>query len=194
MTRRDALLLALALCVPATAIGGAQDYEVLSASVRASLARSLSDFTEINPNDLDMRAWVRVMTRRVRSRFDDEAGARQFLANVFYEANRAGIDPSLVLAIIDVESKFRRYAVSKAGALGYMQVMPFWVGLIGTPSDNLFHPRTNLRYGCVIFRHYLDTEKGNVERALARYNGSLGRPDYPRRVVKAHREKWAIGA
>jgi soluble lytic murein transglycosylase-like protein len=194
MKHAAAFLAFLVLAMPATALAGAQDYEKLSASVRASMAKSVNEFAPINPDDLDMRAWVRAMTKRVLTRFEDEAGARQFLAMVHYESSRAGLDPTLVLAIIDVESKFRRYAVSKAGALGYMQVMPFWVSLIGVPSDNLFQPRTNLRYGCVIFRHYLDTEKGNVERALARYNGSLGKPDYPMRVVKARKEKWTVGA
>jgi len=108
-----------------------------------------------------------------------------------YEAMRAGLDPHLVLALIDVESKFRKYAVSRAGARGLMQVMPFWVEQIGEPGHNLFHERTNLRYGCTILRHYLDREHGNVTNALARYNGSLGQGDYPARVFKALREKWS---
>jgi len=111
---------------------------------------------------------------------------------VRYEAMRAGLDPHLVLAVIDVESKFRKYAVSKAGARGYMQVMPFWIEQIGRKGDNLFAERTNLRYGCVILRHYLDREKGNMSNALARYNGSLGQRDYPNQVLRAWKERYAL--
>ncbi|MEQ1838231.1 MAG: transglycosylase SLT domain-containing protein, partial [Candidatus Nitrotoga sp.] len=108
-----------------------------------------------------------------------------FLKMVHYEATRAGLDPRLVLGLIKVESGFKKYAVSRAGARGFMQVMPFWVGLIGTATDNLFHPNINLRYGCTILRHYLDVEKGNLYRALGRYNGSLGKPEYPNLVNAA---------
>jgi soluble lytic murein transglycosylase-like protein len=99
----------------------------------------------------------------------------------------------MVLAVIDVESRFRKYAVSKAGARGYMQVMPFWVKEIGEPGHNLFSERLNLRYGCTILRHYLDREGGNLTNALGRYNGSLGRPEYPARVLGAYRARWALG-
>ena len=173
---------------------GAQQYEVLSASVRASLARAVNDRTTVDERDLDTRAWVRAMTRRVQPRFPDEESARHFLALVRYEAMRAGLDPHLVLAVIDVESKFKKYAVSSAGARGFMQVMPFWVKELGAPSDNLFHERTNLRYGCTILRHYLDRERGNLANALGRYNGSLGKPGYPDLVVGALRSRWALGA
>jgi len=193
MPRRAALLLALVLAAPATALAGAQDYEKLSASVRASMSRTINERPTIDPNDLETRAWVRVMVKRVRSKFEDEESARDFLVTLRYESRRAGLDPHLMLALVDVESKFRRYAVSGAGALGYMQVMPFWVNLIGEPAHNLFQMKLNLRYGCTIFRHYLDRENGNIARALARYNGSLGKPDYPDLVQKAWKEKWAIG-
>ena len=190
---RRALLLALgALFVPRSR-AGAQQYEVLSASVRASLAQAVADRTPIDESDLDLRAWVRAMTRRMLSRFPDEDAARRFLAIVRYEGVRAGLDPHLVLALIDVESKFRKYAVSRSGARGYMQVMPFWLKEIGEPGHNLFHERTNLRYGCTILRHYLiDREPGNLANALARYNGSLGQGDYPARVLTALRERWAL--
>jgi soluble lytic murein transglycosylase-like protein len=196
MPRRATLLLALALALaaPATALAGAQDYEKLSASVRASMSRTINERPTIDPNDLETRAWVRVMAKRVRSKFEDEESARDFLITLRYESRRAGLDPHLMLALVDVESKFRRYAVSTAGALGYMQVMPFWVNLIGEPAHNLFQMKLNLRYGCTIFRHYLDRENGNIARALARYNGSLGKPEYPDLVQKAWKEKWAIGA
>jgi soluble lytic murein transglycosylase-like protein len=134
------------------------------------------------------------MTRGVAARFPDEESARQFLALVRYEAMRAGLDPHLVLAVIEVESRFRKYAVSKAGARGLMQVMPFWVKELGETSHNLFQERTNMRYGCTILRHYLDREKGNMTNALARYNGTLGQPQYSNRVLKAWRERWALAA
>jgi len=113
-----------------------------------------------------------------------------FLRTVHFEATRAGLDPQLVLAVIQVESGFRKYAVSRSGARGYMQVMPFWTGLIGQKGHNLFNLRTNLRYGCVILKFYLDQEKGNLFRALARYNGSAGKSDYPNLVISAWRGAW----
>jgi soluble lytic murein transglycosylase-like protein len=175
-------------------LAGAQQYEVLSASVRATLAQAVNDRTPVDLKDLDTRAWVRAMTRRVANRFPEEDAARHFLMLVRYESMRAGLDPHLVLAVIDVESRFRKYAVSRAGARGLMQVMPFWVKELGEPGQNLFHERTNLRYGCTILRHYLDRERGNLANALARYNGSLGQADYPNRVFRALRETWALGA
>jgi len=176
------------------ALAGAQQYEVLTASVRATMASAVNDRASVDWKDLDTRAWVRGMTRRVISRFPDEESTRQFLALVRYEAMRAGLDPHLVLAVIDVESHFRKYAVSKSGARGLMQVMPFWTEQIGARGDNLFTERTNLRYGCVILRHYLDRERGNLSNALARYNGSLGQPQYPNRVLRAWKERWALSA
>jgi soluble lytic murein transglycosylase-like protein len=189
-----ALLAAALLAAAPRALAGAQQYEVLSASVRATLARAVNDRTTVDERDLDTRAWVRAMTRRVQPRFPDEDSARHFLALVRYEAMRAGLDPHLVLAVIDVESRFRKYAVSKAGARGLMQVMPFWVKELGESSHNLFHERTNLRYGCTILRHYLDRERGNLANALGRYNGSLGKPGYPDLVMAAFRSRWALGA
>ena len=190
--RRAFLVAALGAAFLPEARGGAQQYEVLSASVRASLARAVNDRTPIDEADLDMRAWVRAMTRRVQPRFADEDAARHFLAMVRYEGLRSGLDPHLVLAVIDIESKFRKYAVSRSGARGLMQVMPFWVKEIGESGHNLFHERTNLRYGCTILRHYLDRERGNLENALGRYNGSLGQPGYPASVFKVLRERWSL--
>jgi soluble lytic murein transglycosylase-like protein len=190
----SAFLAAVALTCSTCAFAGAQQYEVLSASVRATLANAVNDRSSVDVKDLDTRAWVRAMTRRVAGRFPDEEAARQFLALARYEAMRAGLDPHLVLAVVEVESKFRKYAVSKAGARGLMQVMPFWVKEIGDPAHNLFQERINLRYGCTILRHYLDRERGNLGNALARYNGSLGQADYPNRVLKAWKERWALGA
>jgi soluble lytic murein transglycosylase-like protein len=189
---RASLLGAALLAAPAACLAGAQQYEVLSASVRATLASAVNDRSTVDTKDLDTRAWVRAMTRRLIRHFPDEDAARQFLALVRYEAMRAGLDPHLVLAVIDIESRFRKYAVSRAGARGLMQVMPFWVEQLGGKADNLFHERTNLRYGCVILRHYLDRERGNMSNALARYNGSLGQPQYPQKVLRAWKERWAL--
>lgn len=179
---------------PRVAAAGAQQYEVLSASVRASLATAVNDRATVDMKDLDTRAWVRGMTRRMLPRFADEEAARQFLGLVRYEAMRAGLDPHMVLAVIDVESRFRKYAVSRAGARGFMQVMPFWIEQIGQPGDNLFNERLNLRYGCTILRHYLDRERGNLFNALGRYNGSLGQRDYPNHVLRAWKTRWALSA
>ena len=110
---------------------------------------------------------------------------------VHYEATRAGLDPQLVLGLVQVESGFKKYAVSSAGARGFMQVMPFWVKLVGGSEDNLFHLRTNLRYGCTILRHYLDIERGDLYRALGRYNGSLGQPGYPNMVRAVWDQQWS---
>jgi soluble lytic murein transglycosylase-like protein len=122
----------------------------------------------------------------------DRVAREEFLVTVHYEAKRAGLDPQLVLGLIQVESGFRKYAVSTVGARGFMQVMPFWAKLIGGRAEhNLFHLRTNLRYGCVILRHYLDMENGDLFRALGRYNGSLGRAPYPNTVLKAWTTNWS---
>ena len=185
---------ALVAAAPLWALAGAQQYEELSASVRASLARAVTDREATRREDPEAAAWVRAMPPRVAGRMRDDEAAREFLALVHYEARRAGLEPRLVLAVIDVESGFRKYAVSSAGARGYMQVMPFWVREIGMPGQSLFHPRTNLRYGCVILRHYLDIERGNLVNALGRYNGSLGKPGYPERVLGALRNRWTPGA
>jgi soluble lytic murein transglycosylase-like protein len=186
-----ALVAALAFAGP-DARAGAQQYETLSASVRATLAQAVTERAPPDMRDMDTRVWVRAMTARTVGQFANEEQAREFLGLVRYEAMRAGLDPHLVLAVIDVESRFHKYAVSKSGARGLMQVMPFWVREIGEPKQNLFHERTNLRYGCTILRHYLDREHGNLARALARYNGSLGQADYPNRVSKALKERWAL--
>jgi soluble lytic murein transglycosylase-like protein len=185
-----AVAIALSAC---SAHAGAQRYELLSASVRASLSRAVNDAADVDMRDMDTRAWVRAMTGRVQGPFfADEESARRFLALVRYEAMRAGLDPQLVLALIDIESHFRKYAVSRAGARGLMQVMPFWVKEIGVAGQDLFHERTNLRYGCTILRYYIDQEHGNLFNALGRYNGTLGQPDYPNRVLKAWKDRWAL--
>lgn len=191
MCRLIALLLFL---LPAAAQAGAQIYEPLSASVRASLYKSVSDTVPPRmafSSAVEGANWLDEMSRRLEKRVPDRTTRIDFLKSVHYEATRAGLDPQLVLGLIQVESGFKKYAVSSAGARGYMQVMPFWVKLIGAKDNNLFHIRTNLRYGCTILRHYLDIEKGDLYRALGRYNGSLGRPEYPTLVVGAWRNGWS---
>jgi soluble lytic murein transglycosylase-like protein len=189
-----ALALVTALALPGTAHAGAQMYEPLSASVQATLYKAVADQAAPQVafnNDPDARAWLATMSHRLEKRMPDRTAREDFLVSVHYEAKRAGLDPQLVLGLIQVESNFRKYAVSSAGARGYMQVMPFWIKLVGVAEHNLFHLRTNLRYGCVILRHYLDIENGNLFRALGRYNGSLGQPDYPNLVLNAWRNHWS---
>jgi len=176
-----------------TVHAGAQIYEPLAASMRAGLQASIADTPASRhafSNPMEAVSWLTEMAQRVEKRVPYLRSRLDLLRTVHYEASRAGLDPQLVLAVIQVESNFRKFAVSSAGARGYMQVMPFWVGLIGKKSDNLFNLRTNLRYGCVILRHYLDIEGGNLSRALGRYNGSLGKPEYPNLVLRAMRAGW----
>ncbi|HUJ88475.1 MAG TPA: transglycosylase SLT domain-containing protein [Burkholderiales bacterium] len=200
MTSRAALrrlCLALALLAPLPVLAGAQIYEPLADSVRATLSAAVSDRAPPTLNfrrPEDAHRWLFEMSRRLATRVPDRAVRLQLLKAVQYEATRAGLDPQLVLGVIDVESEFRKYAVSSSGARGYMQVMPFWTKLIGLPRDNLFHLRTNLRYGCVILRYYLDREKGNYFRALGRYNGTLGQAQYPSLVIRAWRRRWSYDA
>ena len=175
------------------AFAGNQIYEPLAASVQSQMQSTISD--QATPflafdNAEDAKAWLAAMSSKLERRMPDRRNREEFLVTVHYEAKRAGLDPQMVLGLIQVESAFRKYAVSSAGARGYMQVMPFWVGLIGRSEHNLFHLRTNLRYGCVILKHYLDIEKGNVFRALGRYNGSLGKAEYPNMVLQAWTAQW----
>jgi soluble lytic murein transglycosylase-like protein len=187
---------AAALTAPLAAHAGAQAEEPLSASVQASLQKAVSDRAVSSlavASDGDARKWLVTMGPRLERQMVNEAMRLDFLRTVHYEATRAGLEPELVLGLIQVESAFRKYAVSTAGARGFMQVMPFWVTAIGQEEHNLFHLRTNLRYGCTILRHYLDIERGNLFRALGRYNGSLGQPDYPNLVLRAWRS-WQVPA
>lgn len=171
---------------------GAQAEEKLSASVQTALASAIADRSapKLIGDPRVMQPWLAEMSMRLAKRIPDPEQRTEFLITVQYEASRAGLDPQLMLALINHESAFRKYAVSSASARGYTQVMPFWVKLIGTPEHNLFHLRTNIRYGCVILRHYLDIEKGDVVRALARYNGSLGKFDYPNTVLGLQESRW----
>jgi soluble lytic murein transglycosylase-like protein len=185
---------ALLALLSASAFAGNQQYEPLARSVRASLYAAVAD--QASPRLIfgtpdEGYAWLDEMSIRLAKRVPDQQTRLDLLTTVQYEAKRAGLDPQLVLGLMDVESRFRKYAVSRAGARGYMQVMPFWMELIGTAEHNLFNLRTNLRYGCVILRHYLDLENGDLTRALARYNGSLGRnSDYAAKVLNAWQTRW----
>lgn len=193
MRLSGALLLLLLILPSFPASAGAQKYEPLSASVQASLQKAVSDKrppTSSFKSSIEAADWLEAMSTRLARRLPNQEYRLELLRAVHYEATRAGLDPQLVLGLMQVESGFRKYAVSSAGARGYMQVMPFWVKLIGRPDDNLFHLRTNLRYGCTILRHYLDIEKGDLYRALGRYNGSLGRPEYPNLVRAAWHNQW----
>jgi len=193
LARSAAIALALAAWPGAQAIAGNQQYEPLAASVRAALHAAVSDSASpepIFPSEVERRRWLESMSAKLARYVDDADYRLELLSTVYYEAQRAGLDPQLVLSVIQVESAFRKYAVSTAKARGYMQVMPFWTGLIGGSDDNLFHLRTNLRYGCTILRHYLDIEQGNLFRALGRYNGSLGKARYPNLVLAAWRGNW----
>jgi soluble lytic murein transglycosylase-like protein len=138
----------------------------------------------------DAEVWLTDMSTRLGSRVDDPEERLTILRNVHYEARRANLDPQLVLALISVESNFDRFAISSAGAQGLMQIMPFWLDEIGKPEDNLFDIETNLRFGCTILSLYLEREKGDMHRALARYNGSVGEHWYPRRVYTSLRKRW----
>jgi soluble lytic murein transglycosylase-like protein len=138
----------------------------------------------------DADVWLADMARRLERRVPDPHERLEILKSAYVEANRAALPPELVLAVIEIESRFDRFAISEAGARGLMQVMPFWLKEIGRPDDDLFQVDTNLRFGCTILKYYLDKEKGDLKRALARYNGSTGKVWYPERVFEALRARW----
>ena len=186
-------LLLAALLAAAPAWAGAQREEALAANVASAMSRSIADVNAPRLVFEDPREgplWLAEMSRRLAKRIPDQWMRERVLTAIHYEATRAGLDPQMVLGLIQVESGFKKYAISPVGARGLMQVMPFWVRSIGTPDHNLFDLTTNLRYGCTILRHYLDIERGNLFRALGRYNGSLGRAEYPNLVVGAWKANW----
>ena len=197
LTTAKLTLAALLLGAAGTVFAGGQLYEPMSASARAYLSKSLADVAVTQVSVLkapEAQAWLNEMSRRLAKRIPDDAERLEFLQTLYYEATRAGLDPELMLGLIQVESAFKKYAVSSVGARGYTQVMPFWIKVIGTPDHNLFQLRTNLRYGALILRHYIDIEKGDLFRALGRYNGSLGRAEYPTLVVNAWQKNWRYTA
>lgn len=183
----------ITILIPQLAQAGNHIYQPLAASTKTVLQRVVSDLAVshlITLPEAESKAWLNAMSERLKFHIRDQNEREDFLMTVHYEATRAGLDPQLVLSIIHVESGFRKYAISTAGARGYMQVMPFWVDTIGSKQHNLFHLRVNLRYGCTILRHYLDIEKGDYFRALGRYNGSLGQATYPELVFNAWHKHW----
>ena len=184
----------LATSLPAYA--GAQAEEPLADSVRSALSAAIANSAPPKPvfdsteGRLAYLKWLGEMSNRLKRRKAEHVARVEFLETVWYESMRAGLDTALVLGVIQVESGFRKYAISRVGARGYMQVMPFWARLIGDGDPaRLFHMQTNLRFGCVILRHYLDRERGDLFMALGRYNGSRGRPEYPNLVFGA-RKAW----
>jgi soluble lytic murein transglycosylase-like protein len=185
--------LCLGLFYSSSVFAGAQREETLAANVASSMTRSVTDFKEpylVFQSSAEGQRWLSAMSARLAKRIPDTWARERLLTQIQYEASRAGLDPQMVLGLIQVESNFRPYAISSVGAKGLMQVMPFWVNNIGTGEHNLFDVRTNLRYGCTILRHYLDRENGNLFLALGRYNGSRGKATYPDAVMQAWRNNW----
>lgn len=179
-----------------SAWAGAQAEEPLANAVRTALSAAVGNKAPPVPVFADAaqrqqyEQWVLKAEQRLLKREPNEMVRRELLQTIWYEAKRARLEPTLVLGLIEVESGFRQHAISVAGARGLMQVMPFWARLIGTGDAGvLFHKQTNIRFGCVILRHYLDIEKGNMFLALGRYNGSRGRAEYPN-LVNAAWNRW----
>jgi soluble lytic murein transglycosylase-like protein len=186
------------LWMPTSARAGAQIEEPLADSVRTALSSAVRDAAPPEPLFADTEArlkylrWLGAMSSRLKRRKTAWLERKEFLQTVWYESRRAGLDPGLVLGLIQVESNFRKFAVSPVGARGYMQVMPFWTRVIGDgDAGKLFHMQTNLRFGCVILRHYIDRERGELFMALGRYNGSRGKHQYPGAVFGAAKA-WAF--
>ena len=154
------------------------------------LLKQAASETDSFADRFDAEVWLMDMSQRLEKRIPDKRFRVELLKNAHYEATRTGLSPELVLSVIEVESNFRQYAISRAGARGLMQVMPFWLKEIGKPGDSLFRVQTNLRYGCTILKYYLDKERGNLRQALARYNGSRGQHAYPAKVNQALATRW----
>ena len=188
------VLAPLAVGWPVAVRAGAQVEEPLADSVRSVLSAAIANRAPPKPSfgNIEERLahlrWLGAMSERLKKRTAEHVTRVEFLETLWYESTRAGLEPSLMLGLVQVESGFRKYAVSIAGARGFTQVMPFWARLIGDgDSGRLFHTQTNLRFGCVILRHYLNIERGDLFLALGRYNGSRGRPEYPNAVLGARR-------
>ncbi|HYG54215.1 MAG TPA: lytic transglycosylase domain-containing protein [Burkholderiales bacterium] len=187
------LVIALLLALPTAVLAGTQEREKLTALAKnrlAALAGEKAPPRLLFRNPQDGNRWLEEMSRRLEKRMPDRKLRYEFLRTLHFEAKNNGLDPQLVLALVEVESGFRKYAISSASARGYMQVMPFWTAEAGRPKDNLFHLRTNLVYGCWILGYYLDQEKNDLFRALGRYNGSLGKAEYPNLVMGAWKNRW----
>ncbi len=184
MTRPALFLFALLWLLPGLASADAVDPEL-----RAALKQAI-EASDSFGDRFEAEVWLVDMSTRLAPTIPDPDKRLRLLRMIHQEATRAGLIPELVLAVIEVESNFNQFAISRAGAIGLMQVMPFWLREIGHPEDNLFDARTNLRLGTTILRYYLDKENGNLTRALARYNGSLGSYRYTNKVFEALRVKW----
>ncbi len=157
--------------------------------LREALRAAASD-SESFTDRFDAEVWLTDMSHRLARQVQDPEERIEILKLVHLEATRANLAPELILAVIETESNFDHYAISVAGAIGLMQIMPFWLNEIGRPEDNLLHIETNLRYGCTILKFYLEKENGDLRRALGRYNGSLGRRKYPNKVIDKLTRKW----
>jgi soluble lytic murein transglycosylase-like protein len=199
-TRRAALIAAATIALPRLSWAGAQVEEPLADSVRSALAAAIAADAPPRPSFAEMEErltylrWLGAASERLKKRKSEARTRIEFLETLWYEAKRAGLEPALILGLIQVESGFRKYAVSVVGARGYMQIMPFWARVIGDGEvARLFHMQTNLRFGCVILRHYLERERGDLFMALGRYNGSRGRPEYPNAVLVSRRQ-WQVPA
>ena len=173
----------------ATAAAAEPPAQEADEELRQVLERAVTD-ADAFPDRFDAEVWLLDMSRRLEHKVPNARYRIDLLKQVHYEARRAGLPPELVLAVIDVESNFNPYAISRAGARGLMQVMPFWLERIGKSGDSLFRVHTNLRYGCTILKYYLEKENGNLFHALARYNGSRGERWYPAAVNRAWRTRW----
>ena len=195
-----ALLMVVGLAGQGPALAGNQKEEAIANSVKLALANAIKDARPPKPafRDDGARAryqlWLAEMSSRLKRKIPDDQSRTEFLETAWYESTRSGLDPGMVLGLIQVESAYRKYAVSMVGARGYMQVMPFWTGVVGdSDRSKLFNMQANLRYGCAILRMYLDMEGGNLYLALGRYNGSRGKPQYPNAVLSAWK-KWEFNA
>jgi soluble lytic murein transglycosylase-like protein len=186
LTRLSGLGILLALCFAA---GGAVADDGPDPDLRDALRAAASDTTSF-VDRFDAEVWLTDMSRRLERQVKDPQERITILKLVHLEAKRVDLAPELILAVIETESNFDHYAISVAGAIGLMQIMPFWLDEIGRPNDNLLHIETNLRYGCTILKFYLDKENGDLRRALGRYNGSLGRRKYPNKVIDKLTKKW----
>lgn len=188
------LLLGLLGALSLPVLAGSQQEEKLAARVATSMHRAIVNTSPprlMFTHPAESARWLTEMSERVRPWVHDDWLRTKLLTTVHYEASRAGLDPQLILAIIHTESHFRPYAISEAGAQGIMQVMPFWQTLLGGQAHSLFDLQTNLRFGCTIFRHYLDQSEGDLSRALSRYNGNRS-PDspYSREVIQRWQMQW----
>lgn len=186
MMRRALVIVFFMLIAPWASAGPVRTPDDILMDLMRQAMREPDHFAEHFESDV----WLHDMSQRLKPMMPNEEERIRFLRLLHREAMRTKLSPEFVLSVIEVESRFNQFAISSAGAMGYMQVMPFWLKVIGKPGDSLVDPKTNLRMGCTILRHYLDMERGDLVRGLARYNGSLGRVEYPALVVRAMNRRW----